>query len=498
MRRDLAVGLSLSTLWFVGAWSDLIPFLYIADRFPIGALPCWNDFLAVVLNVLLAGAAFAAAAALARRGPAWLRRLSGWALLASLAVPANAIRNHFDTWPERLYAALGPAAGTLAAVCAAAALAAIAIRWHRHVVRGVVAALTIVFPLVPITFAQAGWALSQAGGRMQCGGASAAGGAVAGPAARRVLWIVYDELDQATAFDSRPAGLALPAFDALARESFAAANALPPGDRTERSMPAYLTGLRVADAVLVGRNQLRLEAGGRTFVWSGADTIFARARRMRVNTGLAGFFLPYCAMIGDQLTACDWQPCVTCGRLTGVFGTTLGESMWHQASELAPQYGRRRHAAAYRRLQEDGVALARDGSIGFAVIHLPVPHEPGIYDRARGRMAWLPPDGDGYVHNLALADRSLAQLRTAVADAGLSDRTTLMVFGDHGRRDRGDGEAIADRRVPFLVRLAGDSRAAAHAAPVDLLRVHDLTLDVLSGRIETTGQLLEWAAGPPR
>ena len=111
MRRDLAVGLSLATLWFIGVWSDLLPFLYISDRFPIGALPCWNDFAAVVANVVLLGVGLAGAAQLARRGPGWLMVLAHWALLGSLAVPANAIRNHFNTWPERLYTMLGPALG---------------------------------------------------------------------------------------------------------------------------------------------------------------------------------------------------------------------------------------------------------------------------------------------------------------------------------------------------------------------------------------------------
>ena len=139
---------------------------------------------------------------------------------------------------------------------------------------------------------------------------------------------------------------------------------LPPADRTERSMPAFLTGLRVGDARLVGRNQLRLQVEGRAdpFVWSGADTIFAKVRALGVNTGLAGFFLPYCAMVGDSLTTCQWQPCVTCGRLTGVFGNSLGESMWHQASELGPQYGRRRHMAAFKTLQEASIAAGR-GSV---------------------------------------------------------------------------------------------------------------------------------------
>ena len=35
-RQDVAIGLSLATLWFIGVWSDLLPFLYLSSRFPVG------------------------------------------------------------------------------------------------------------------------------------------------------------------------------------------------------------------------------------------------------------------------------------------------------------------------------------------------------------------------------------------------------------------------------------------------------------------------------
>lgn len=497
MRRDLAIGLSLATLWFIGAWSDLLPFLYISDRFPIGALPCWNDFAAVVANVVLLGLGFAAAARLARRVPR-LKAPAGWALLASLAVPANVIRNHFSTPPERIYAWLGPGVGPVVFGAIALALLAVAARWHDRVVRVVTAALTIMFPLVLVTFAQAGWAIAQAGGRMQCGGATGRAAPLPGEAARRVLWIVYDELDYRSAFEARPEGLAMPAFDRMRAASLSASDARPPGDRTERSMPAFLTGLRVGDSRLVGRNQLLLDVDGRAtpLEWTGADTLLAGVRAQGLNTGLAGFFLPYCAMIGDSLTTCDWQPCVTCGRLTGVFGNSLGESMWHQASELAPQYGRRRHLAAYRALQGASLSLASDPAIGFALLHLPTPHEPGIYDSRRGAFTVRAVPGDGYVHNLALADRSLGELRQAIDTAGLGSRTTVMVFGDHGRRSAGDGMSIADPRVPFLLSLGAGSGPVSYDRPLDLLRVRALTEALLAGRLTTLDQVIAWLDGP--
>ena len=178
-------------------------------------------------------------------------------------------------------------------------------------------------------------------------------------------------------------------------------------------------------------------------IWAAGDTIFPKVRALGLNTGLAGFFLPYCPILGDTLTTCTWEPCVTCGRLTGVFGKSVGESMWHQVSELVPRYDRRRHLATFRGVQEAGLALAADPTIGMAVIHLGVPHDPVIYDRRRGDYSLRAVEGDGYLHNLALVDRSLGELRDAMETAGLWDRTTVIVLGDHGRRSPDNGMTIA-------------------------------------------------------
>lgn len=493
MRRDIIVSLSLATLWFIGVWSVLLPFLYISDRFPIGALPCWNDFAAVLVNVVLLAALFTLAGRVARRGPAWLKQVAGLALIASLAVPANAVRMHFRTWPEVWYDALGSAGPIVFGVAGVLAVASV-LRWRERVVSAVLAALAIMFPLVLLTAAQAVWAIAHAGGRMQCGSAAGLAEPIAGDAARRVLWVVYDELDYATPFEGRPADLRLPAFDRLVAESLSATAAVPPGVSTERSMPSFLNGVRVTDAALVGRNQLMLQVDGRPAgtAWTSGDTLLPKVRALGLNAAVAGFFLPYCSLVGDSLTACTWEPCVTCGRLTGVFGSSFADSLKYQLAQLAPRYGPRRHLGAYRDGQQAAVALARDPATGFALLHLPVPHAPAIFDRHRGEFSIGRVAGDGYLHNLTLADRSLGEIREALEQAGLADRTTLIVFGDHGRRDPPGSHEIADPRVPFIVKVGGDSRAVRYDAPLEALAVHDLTLELLAGRVTSLTEVESW------
>jgi hypothetical protein len=494
VRRDLAIGLSLATLWFIGVWSDLLAFLYVSDRYPVGALPCWNDYAAVVVNVCVLGLAFTLILQLFRRAPLRVRALGEWVFLVSLIVPLNAIRNHFNTPVERLFAAMPPAPARIAGVVAIASIALLLVRRRAAVVRVLGAGLLILFPLVLLTFAQAGWAVLRAGSGMRCGSAGAEQPRLAGRPRVRVLWIVYDELEQRAAFDERPRDLALPELDRLRSESLYATRAVPPADRTERSMPSFITGAIVDDAALVKRNELRLTMRGRAdpLRWTAQDTVFAKARALGVNSAVAGFFLPYCALIGEALTSCTWQPCVTCGRLVGAFGGTVAESMRNQVSELAPNYGRRRHLEAYRVLQAAAIDLAGDPTIGLALLHIPVPHDPPIYDRARGVMSLSVPPGNGYFDNLALADRSLGELRRAMERSGTWKDTTILLFGDHGRRTFRDGVSIADPRVPFIVKLAGQQRSVGYTAPFNVVMVRDLTLELLAGRITTAGQVAAW------
>jgi arylsulfatase A-like enzyme len=176
--------------------------------------------------------------------------------------------------------------------------------------------------------------------------------------------------------------------------------------------------------------------------------------------------------------------------MVGAFGEGVLESMWNQASELGPFYSRRRHLAAYLALQDAARSIAIDPAIGFALLHLPVPHEPPIYDRRRGAFSVRRPSGAGYYDNLALADRSLGELRRAMEAAGTWIGTTLFVFGDHGRR--AEGNRIDHPAVPFIVKLAGQAAPARYEAPFNLVLVHDLTLAVLTGRLTAPEDVSAW------
>src|SRR5262249_49748159 len=115
------------------------------------------------------------------------------------------------------------------------------LRWSTRLLWLASRALLILFPFVPMTLFQGVVGITK-----QDPGVFAAQ-PLAPPLpeaklARRVLWIIFDELDQRLAFDERPASIALPELDRFRRQSVAASRAYSPSTKTFTSLPALITG----------------------------------------------------------------------------------------------------------------------------------------------------------------------------------------------------------------------------------------------------------------
>ena len=145
----------------------------------------------------------------------------------------------------------------------------------------------------------------------------------------------------------------------------------------------------------------------------------------------------------------------------------------------------------------------------MVVIHLPIPHPIGIYDRSA--QAFSLHARSGYLDNLALADRTLGELRRAMEQVGLWDNTTVLVTSDHWLRlervwrdhrlwkppvtvggsdglPRGD----KDHRVPFILKLASQRTALGYEPPFNSVLSRDLSLAILRGEVSGPEGVAEW------
>jgi hypothetical protein len=392
-------------------------------------------------------------------------------------------------------------------------------RWGKPLARLAAVLLLIASPFVLVTAAQGAWLLYRVQ-QMSFANTPATPPAPSDSArAPRVLWLVLDELDQRLAFAERPGSLPLTQFDRLRSQSLYAPNAYPPGRMTELSMPALFTGRLVARTEPRGSDELLMWYGDRKGnideqprPWTAEPGIFAHAR----GSALIGWFHPYCRVLRGP-SQCTWQDGPL---LLGAVrrDATVAQAMWDQAeSTLDTWFGlarlgllpnrlrreREEDVRDYQALFEAGKRAAVDPAHGFVVIHLPVPHPVGFYDRARGEFRL---DGaPSYLDNLVLADRTLGELRTAMEQAGMWERTTIIVTSDHWWRadfwrrqpgwtpeDEAAYDGRLDHRVPLLLRFPFQSLPLVIARPLNTVLLHDLTLAILSGEIADAPAAARW------
>ncbi len=332
----------------------------------------------------------------------------------------------------------------------------------------------------------------------------------------RVVWLVFDELDFREVFEVRAKSGALPHFEQLRKESFFAVNALPPAGWTDHSLPALMTGREiVAIQPLNARDARLLFADGSSGAWADQPTVFHRAQALGLNAGIAGSRLPYCRMLPEILTRCSW-------RSTGLGdpwqAAGFRESLWTQAWLLAraapglressradalfSMWERRKPRAVreFLDLREHATRLISDPSLDLVLIHLPVPHPPAIFDARGGELSTAP--GTGYADSLVLADRTLGELRRALEDAELADRTVLLVTSDHPFRKsfwkqklaaelRGLDE-VEDPRIPLLLKFPGEEGGSRYEAEFTTTVSAELLLGLLRGELQRSGEVADW------
>ncbi len=356
------------------------------------------------------------------------------------------------------------------------------------------------------------------------------------PQAHRILWIVFDELSYDQTFEHRFPGLQLPAFDALAATSTNFTNARPFDIYTEIVLPGLISGQPFDD--MKPRQTLGLSVHNHvTGKWQSFDqhnTVFQDALNNDYRTSVLGWYNPYCRLLPSVLDSCYWAFRLPTNLM--VPSNSISENMLGPIKLLtwrvlgvtpAPIYlyfmrlfripvqstfYTQSHIDDYIDLNARAQAILRGRSSDFVLLHLPVPHPWGIYDRHRGAFTT---GSSSYIDNLALADKCLSGIRKSLEDTGQWDSSTVVVMGDHSWRTRqlwdlpvhyrewtheddlASRHGQYDPRPAYLVKLPGQTTAARIDTPYRTVNTRNLFDAIMAHRINTPADLAAWAHSLP-
>lgn len=472
-------------------------------------IPYFSDwsplpYLANVLDVVLVAITLLLILRASRVLPV-LRGVTDWLLIVLAVISANQLRRHALSVPlSDVFANLVPGGAHLFNYVRLVLIGALllVLLWLRRdraaLARVTYVALLIVSPFALWGVGRALFEVVRGGPKPGFAGREFARESIAVGAdknAPRVVIVLFDMTDFGIAFARRPSSLRLPTFDALRHEAVFATNAVSPGDRTVRALPSLFTGTVVDSAKPIGPARLRLfSKSGQPAILGDGPTVFSELNKLGIRSSLVGWYHPYCTIFGALLESC-WSAPVGGRR-------TLAEQMHDQARSamgmaLAPG-AVRNWGEAHTQLVDLQVAGAQRSIAGgrsrLVFLHLAVPHWPWIYDRASRREVLLDPArAGGYLDNLALADSILAQLLQSVNDS----RTSVIVTADHPfgqppwRSDR-PPSLTEDKRVPFIIRLAGQTQPLEYDRPTNTIILSSLTTRILEGKVRTLDELRRW------
>jgi hypothetical protein len=346
---------------------------------------------------------------------------------------------------------------------------------------------------------------------------------------RRLVWIVFDEMDQHIAFDKRPAGLVLPELDRLRQQSFYATSALPPSQFTRDSIPSLLTGRIVQRTVPVAANDVNLvwKDDSASMRLSQQATILSAARSLGMNAAAVGHYLPYCRIFPDYLTTCEsfaaplynqpslWRNYVNHMPLQAAFAEHLLKTIRVSASPANFAGERAFVANQLARIVQgqllEAKSILADPSLDFVFLHLYTPHPPGIYDVSAGSVA--PDTAGGYIDNFVLVDRILGEVRRQLEAAGSWDESTILISSDHSLRHSiwlidESPELSPDEKkllkgqtgkaVPFVLKLPFQNRSVEYRQTFNTVVSPYLLIAVMKGEVTSAEQAARFLDGKAR
>ncbi len=435
--ENLTLALSLASLTVIRVWFELFDSSDPRLSYYLKWSPGRADYSAVLVNILLLTGLYSFWIAFARREPKTrgTRIAAVCLLLPAAASLIGVLRTQalfdIDAYYRFkffiLYLSEDRLREALALLIAALFLFFLYL-WRRRIFPALAALVALLSPLAVYSIARAAVSIFfQIPGPAPSANVFTPAPQRAGVPGRRILLLIFDEMDQRQAFSERIPTLKLPELDALRTQSIYVTNAYSPANETRMSVPALLSGREIAEVKPTAPGQLMVSFSGtdRWVDWRTQPSFFSEAHAEGFRTALVGWVIPYCDALAPCLDRCIWEdqalqrnsmgsdfPMLILNQLRSVFETPRF-SLFGQS--LAVQKSIRQYQSMLKAAREWAV----DPAIDLLYIHLPVPHAPYIFDRFSNTFTAANRGTAGYLDNLALADRAIGDIRRAMHAAGL-------------------------------------------------------------------------------
>lgn len=507
--RDAVTCLSLANICFLRVWEETLSYRK-TEAYLMKQVPTPADFLATLSAVVLAAAALFAVVWFCRKRLSHTAfRIVRFASFALVLIPLNGLRaalslqdalgSNKKYFKSPLLQFITPR--SLFLIIIPVSLVLIWFLWTKQalVIRTVVIVLISLFPFCLFTFGQALWAATHFPGQPAIDLPSAPRLANA-RTTPRILWVIFDEWDYRLTFIDRPASVSMPAVDRFAAQSLSAQNAYSPAIDTGTSVPCLLTGrrLRMSPNVSHPRFSAQEVDGLSRVPWKEMPNIFSVARQAGMNTTAVGWYLPYCRMFNAGLTECAWWAMPTQATSTGdtylekIYGQTRSLLETDSLSPFGQSLAIRQKTAIYKDFLQRAEAAVSDPAMGMTLLHVPVPHGPPPYNRRTGKFDLKNNPVKGYFDSLVLLDQMLATLRADMERAGLWDKATVVLSSDHPCRYAETLDGKSDPRIPFLLKLPGDTTGAKYDLPLHSIVTARLLLAVMHGEVSGRADAISW------
>ncbi len=497
------IALSFANLTLLRVWTDLFGFSE-SDAFEMKASPPWTHFAGALVDLLVIALLIWPIVRQISR-PDVIGTVCSAALLALSAVPLNAMRDvvgarYFPMLRFGLVRAYGPLAVKVLCVLALVFAVAVIMRLGRQTCRVFCFLLLLTSPFALITTGQALWNFFSPPAAFAVSDAARAHRGHGRTSGSRVVWLLFDEMDQRITFEDRPRVLEMPEFDRL-RSTAIYANAVhEAGENTDTAVTSLLTGRTVLRTRELGPARLGLSFEGSPVESEFAETVhlFGRAGALGFSSAVAGWGMPYCRLFGRDLDHCWWCESVRPDNSirAGLTGATIdGLRSLLETKNFSP-FGQsiclRQHIEDVANLTREAIKLAINDDIDLAFLHLHGAHPPHVYDRQKRDFSLVNSPITGYPDSLALCDLTLGRLRLAMEQRGLWDRTAVLVASDHRSRSSQVFDGKTDHRSIFILKMPGQDRGVVFGRPMNAAVTGDLILEILRGTVKSAEDANAW------